>query len=117
MIFSAPISEIREVNVGRQKIYPRSARAPDVHQMWQRPAARILTRLIARANERGVDKHRQRIFSLAEFGHAISVTRKMPGHENFVRARARTENLLPRAASFEVRRRPCGAKFRHQCVS
>ena len=45
------------------------------------------------------------------------MTRKVPRHENFFCANAWTENLFPRAASFELRHRPHGAKFRDQCVA
>ena len=116
LILPSPLREVREVNVRRQEINLRRAGSPDVHEVRQRPGARILAGLMAGTDERRVHIHRQLVFGCAALSHLIRVTRKVPRHENLVRLSTRSENFLPCAASFEPGGGPLCAKLWNQSL-
>src|SRR5215218_7364823 len=65
LVLARPLDEVREVDVGREEVYLRRARAPHVQKVRQRAGARVLPRLITGADERRVDEQRDFIFRLA----------------------------------------------------
>src|SRR6266542_236534 len=102
MEFSAPLGKTREVDIWRQEINFWSPGAPNVHDMKQWTSAGILTRLIHWTDQRSVDKHGQRVFGFTEFGDSIYVTRKVPGHENFICSWSLAKDFLPSAVGLKT---------------
>src|SRR5262245_14665932 len=85
--------------------------APHVDQMRQGTSARILTGLVSRPYQRGVYKHRQRIFGLAGGSNSIHIPRKVPGHEDLIRSRTFAKKFLPCSTSLELTCSPYRAEF------
>ncbi len=83
-------------------------------EVRQRPAARILSLLVSRTNERGVHEHRQRMLLLAGGRDGLGVAREVPGHEDLLAGRPRAEDLAPRAARLAAGAAPDRAQLRSE---
>src|ERR1044071_5846026 len=116
LVAARPLDEVGEVDVGREEVYLRRGRAPNVYEVRQGAGARVLTRQVARTDEGRVDEHRDVQLGLAPLGHAVRVAREVPGHENLVRRRPAPEDLLPTAARLPPRRGPGRAKLWRQSL-
>src|SRR6185436_7074799 len=77
-------------------------------------SAGILARLMSRAYERGINKHRQLIFGTSSLSHFVCVTREVPSHENLIRPGPLTEDFLPGTARLEAGSLPLCAKLGNQ---
>ena len=83
-VAARPLDERREIDVRRDEVDRRGARAPHVEQVRQRTGTRILAGLIAGTDQRGVDEHRQRVLGFACGGDVLRESREMPGHEDLL---------------------------------
>src|SRR5258708_33637819 len=95
MIFLAPFREIVKVDIWGEKVAGRSSGTPNVHRLWQRAAAVVLSRLIVGPNQSCIHKHRKRIFCLSRRRDLVDVAGILPGHEEIFCAWPFAEYLFP----------------------
>src|SRR6185369_7027244 len=105
-VLAGPKRKVVEVNVRSKKIQARTCSAINFHRMWQGAAAVVLSWLVVRPNQRRVSEHGKWILRLACCSHCIDVACVVPGHEEIVSDRLRSEDLLPSAFRFLTRRNP-----------
>ena len=110
---------IRNVDVGRYKIYIFSRRLPNVQHSAVRPAARILPRLgVLRENNPRVYEHWNVVRGLTCRREGIDKTRVVPRHKHLVREHIfLSENLRPASGlSLAVFNPSSQYFFRHRCA-
>nr|GEU28687.1 hypothetical protein [Tanacetum cinerariifolium] len=109
-----PVGVIREVRVQADQVDVGTARLPDIEQVRQRPAARVLARLLVGPVERHVDVHGQVVGGFTGSRECVGEHGKTPGLEDFLRLGPVAEYLRPGARRLVILGRPHVAHVRVQ---